>query len=332
MNLRTNYLGFDLPHPLMVGASPICDDLDLARRAEDAGAAALVMHSLFEEQIELENRTHEDIGTHGESSSEAASYLPRPHDFVLGPDAYLEQIARLKRALSIPVIASLNGHTDAGWLSYARLIEQAGADALELNVYTVAHDPERTSLQVEDGLVHMVEHVVRETRLPVAVKLSPYWTSLTHLARRLVAAGAKGLVLFNRFFQPDIDLEQLDVALRLRYSDSQALLIRLRWLALLSGRVECSLAASGGVHTGRDALKAVMAGAHGVQLVSALLQRGPEHLRAVRAELEEWLEQHEYDSLAQAQGSMNLARSPDPENYERGNYVKILQGYSRMQV
>jgi dihydroorotate dehydrogenase (fumarate) len=332
MNLRTNYLGFELPHPLMVGASPICGDLDLARRAEDAGAAALVMHSLFEEQIELENRTHDSIGMHGESSFEAASYLPRPHEFVLGPDAYLERIAELKRALAIPVIASLNGCSDSGWLGYARRIEQAGADALELNVYVVAHDPERTSLEVEDALVRMVEHVVRETRLPVAVKLSPYWTSLTHLARRLVAAGARGLVLFNRFYQPDIDPERLDVALRLRHSDSQALLLRLRWLALLSGRVEGSLAASGGVHTGLDALKAVMAGAHGVQMVSSLLQRGPEHIAQVRSELGRWLEEHEYDSLAQAQGSMDLARSPDPESYERGNYIRILQGYSRERV
>ncbi|MCC6408964.1 MAG: dihydroorotate dehydrogenase-like protein [Planctomycetes bacterium] len=329
MNLRTKYLGLELPHPLMVGASPICDDLDLVRRAEDAGAAAIVMHSLFEEQLALENRTHEFIGTHGESTAEAASYLPRPHDFVLGPDAYLEQIGKLKRMLKIPVIASLNGYTDSGWLRYAKLIEQAGADALELNVYSVAHDPELTSIEVENGVVHMVEHVVRETRLPVAVKLSPYWTSLTHLARRLEHAGAKGLVLFNRFFQPDIDVEELDVSLRLRYSDSQALLIRLRWLALLSGRVDVTLSASGGVHSGVDALKAIMAGAHGVQMVSALLQRGPEHLRTVRTDLERWLVEHEYESLAQAQGSMNLARSPNPENYERGNYVKILQGYSR---
>jgi dihydroorotate dehydrogenase (fumarate) len=331
MNLRTRYLGLDLPHPLMVGASPICDDLDLARRAEDAGAAALVMHSLFEEQIELENRTHEYIGRHGESTSEAVDYLPRPHDFVLGPDAYLERIAALKRALGIPIVASLNGHSDSGWLRYAQWIEQAGADALELNVYTVAHDPELTSREVEDGLVRIVERVAYQTRLPLAVKLSPYWTSLAHLSRRLVAAGARGLVLFNRFYQPDIDLERLDVALRLRYSDSPALLLRLRWLALLSERVDASLCASGGVHTAHDALKAVMAGAHGVQMVSALLQRGPEHLATVRAGLEAWLEEHEYDSLAQAQGSMNLARCPDPENYERGNYVKILQGYTRSQ-
>ncbi|MCK6447638.1 MAG: dihydroorotate dehydrogenase-like protein [Planctomycetes bacterium] len=330
MNLSTTYLGLKLPHPLMVGASPICDDLDLARRAEDAGAAAIVMHSLFEEQLALENRTHEFISTHGESFAEATSYLPRPHDFVLGPDAYLEQISKLKRMLKIPVIASLNGHTDSGWLRYAKLIEQAGADALELNVYAVAHDPELTSIEVENGVVHMVEHVVRETKLPCAVKLSPYWTTLTHLSRRLEQAGAKGLVLFNRFFQPDIDLEELDVSLKLRLTDSPALLIRLRWLALLSGRVNVSLAASGGVHTAADALKAVMAGADGVQMVSALLQRGPEHIRAVRAELERWLVEHEYDSLAQAKGSMNLARSPNPENYERGNYVKILQGYARL--
>ncbi len=329
MDLGTTYLGLELPHPLMVGASPIVDDLDLVRRAEDAGAAAIVMHSLFEEQIALENATHDAIDAHGDSFAEAATYLPQPHEFVLGPDAYLEQIRKVKAAVSVPVIASLNGLTDAGWLHHAMLIEQAGADALELNVYAVAHDPEATAEGVEQGIVRMVESVVRETRLPVAVKLSPFWTSLTHLARRFERAGADGLVLFNRFYQPDIDLEQLDVALTLRLSDSSELLLRLRWLALLSGRLNLSLAVSGGVHTGLDALKAVMAGAHGVQMVSAILEHGPEHIATVRAEMETWLEEHEYESLRQAQGSMNLARCQHPETYERGNYLKILQGYSR---
>jgi dihydroorotate dehydrogenase (fumarate) len=329
MDLRTTWLGLELPHPLVVGASPICDDLDLVRRSVDAGAAAIVMHSLFEEQIELENATHAAVEAHGLSFAEAASYLPRPSDFVLGPDAYLEQIGKLKRAVDVPVIASLNGVTSSGWLHYARLIEEAGADALELNVYAAAHDPLESGGLVEERVVRMVEHVVRETRLPVAVKLAPFWTSLGHFAQRLELAGARGLVLFNRFYQPDIDPEALDVSLTLRLSDPTELLLRLRWLALLSGRTQVELAASGGVHSGIDALKAVMAGAHTVQMVSALLQHGPEHLTKVRDELARWLEEHEYASLAQARGSMDLAHCPQPETYERGNYVKILQGYAR---
>jgi dihydroorotate dehydrogenase (fumarate) len=329
MDLRTTYLGLELRHPLMVGASPIVDDLDLVRRAEDAGAAAIVMHSLFEEQITLENSTRDALLGHADSNAEASTFWPEPHEYVLGPDAYLEQIAKVKAAVSVPVIASLNGVTDAGWLHYARLIEAAGADALELNVYAVAHDPAQTSANVEDVVVRMVEHVARETRLPIAVKLSPFWTSLAHLAGRLEGAGARGLVLFNRFYQPDVDLEALDVELGLRLSDSSELPLRLRWLALLSGRVNVSLAASGGVHTGLDALKAVMCGAHGVQMVSSLLKHGPERLAVARAEMSQWLEEHEYASLRQAQGSLNLSKSPHPERYERGNYVKILQGYAR---
>lgn len=332
MDLRTTYLGMELAHPLMVGASPIVDDLDLVRRAEDAGAAAIVMHSLFEEQIALENATHDALGAHANSTAEAATYWPKPHEFVLGPDAYLEQIRKVKAAVSVPVIASLNGVTDAGWLEYARSIEAAGADALELNVYAVSHDPSESSASIEDGVVRMVEHVARETRLPIAVKLSPYWTSLANLAQRLERAGARGLVLFNRFYQPDIDLEALDVQLSLRLSDSAELPLRLRWLALLSGRVNMSLAASGGVHTGIDALKSVMCGAHGVQMVSALLKHGPERLAIARAQLSQWLEEHEYESLRQAQGSLNLSKCPNPETYERGNYVKILQGYARSMI
>jgi dihydroorotate dehydrogenase (fumarate) len=314
----------------MVGASPIVDDMDLVRRAEDAGAAAFVMHSLFEEQINLENDTLEALDSYGQSFAEAMSYQPRPSDFVLGPDAYLEQIRRIKSAVKVPVIGSLNGVTDSGWLHYARLIEEAGADALELNVYSVSHAPELNAATVEDGIVRMVERVSGVTKLPIAVKLSPFYTTLTNFAGRLEHAGAKGLVLFNRFYQPDIDLEELDVSLQLRLSDASELLLRLRWLALLSPRfAQLSLGASGGVHSGTDALKAVMAGAHGVQMVSALLQKGPEHLAKVRNEMAQWLETHEYKSLKQAQGSMNLAHCPNPELYERGNYVKILQGYAK---
>ena len=329
MDLRTNYLGIELPHPLVVGASPICDDLELAKRAVDAGASAIVMHSLFEEQIDLENATQAWVVSHGDSFAEAGSYLPAPREYVLGPDAYLDQIGKLKRQFRVPIIASLNGISETGWLHYARLIEQAGADALELNVYASAHDAHDTALMIEDRVVRMVQRVVAETTLPVAVKLSPFWTSLANLALRLEGSGAKGLVVFNRFYQPDIDPERLEVALTLRLSDPSELLLRLRWLAVLSGRTKLSLACSGGVHSGHDALKAVLAGAHCVQMVSALLHRGPEHIVKVKQDLERWLADHEYRSLKQAQGSMNLVHTPQPELYERGNYLKILQGYAR---
>ena len=328
MDLRTTYLGFELPHPLMPGASPLADDLDAVRRLEDAGAAAIVMHSLFEEQITREEQgVVHHMQVHEESFAEALSYFPAPDEYALGPDRYLEQVRRIKAAVRVPVIASLNGTTPAGWLHYARLIEQAGADAMELNFYHVATDPAETSAEVERRLLESVHTVRQRLTIPLAVKLSPFFSSLPHLARELDAAGAHGLVLFNRFYQPDIDLDLLEAVPRLHFSTADELLLRVRWLAILSGRVKTSLCATGGVHSGLDALKAVMAGAHAVQMVAALLMRGPAHLAAVRHELAEWLEQHEYDSLRQAQGSMSLLRSPAPEAFERGNYMRALQSW-----
>ncbi|MBP8805557.1 MAG: dihydroorotate dehydrogenase-like protein [Kofleriaceae bacterium] len=327
IDLSTTYLGLRLPHPLVVGAGPIGDDLDAVRRAEDAGAAAIGLRSLFEEQLRLEELTHD--AHRGHHSAEAASYLPPVSDYVLGPDAYLEHVAKVKRAVAVPVIASLNGVTDDGWLHHAKLIADAGADALELNVYAVGGDPGEDAAAVEARLVAMVRHVVRETPIPIAVKLSPFYTALAHTARALVDAGARGLVLFNRFYQPDIDPEALDVSLRLTLSTPAELLLRLRWLALLTGRIDASLAASGGVHSGQDALKAVMAGADCVQMMSALLHHGVEHLATVKGELARWLEDREYESLDQAKGSMSLARSPRPEAYERANYIRVLTGYAR---
>ena len=328
MDLRTTYLGFELPHPLMPGASPLADDLDAVRRLEDAGAAAIVMHSLFEEQITREEQgVVHHMQVHEESFAEALSYFPAPDEYALGPDRYLEQVRRIKAAVRVPVIASLNGTTPAGWLHYARLIEQAGADAMELNFYHVATDPAETSAEVERRLLESVHTIRQRLTIPLAVKLSPFFSSLPHLARELDAAGARGLVLFNRFYQPDIDLDLLEAVPRLHFSTADELLLRVRWLAILSGRVRASLAATGGVHSGLDALKAVMAGAHAVQMVAALLMRGPSHLAAVRHELAEWLEQHEYDSLRQAQGSMSLLRSPAPEAFERGNYMRALQSW-----
>ena len=329
MDLSTKYLGFELKHPVMLGASPIVNDLDQVKLAEDAGVSAIVMNSLFEEQIEHERTAQEYAEAHGESFAEAQSYLPSTKEYLLGPDAYLDRVRKVKSAVGVPVIGSLNGTTVSGWLDYAKLIEQAGADALELNVYRVASDVAETGASAEKRVVDMVAALTQKTKLPVAVKLSPFYTALPNFAQQLAAAGAKGLVLFNRFYQPDIDLNELEVALKLELSSSSELLLRLRWLAILSGRVDVSLGLSGGVHTAEDALKAVMAGAHGVQVVSAALRRGVSAIGEIRSGVAKWLTQHEYESLAQAQGSMNLSRSPNPELYERGNYIRILQSYGR---
>jgi dihydroorotate dehydrogenase (fumarate) len=328
MDLSTTYLGLKLPHPVMAGASPLSHDLDVVRKLEDAGAAAIGMHSLFEEQI-----TRDELGmvhhilVHEDSNAEALSYFPGADEYAFGPDRYLEQIRRTKAAVAVPVIGSLNGTTPEGWLRYARQIQDAGADALELNFYHVATDPSESGTSVERRLLDVVRAVKLQVSIPVAVKLSPFFSSVSHLAVELDAAGADGLVLFNRFYQPDIDPEALEAVPRLQLSTSDELLLRVRWLAILSGRVRASLAATGGVHTGVDALKAVMAGAHGVQMVAALLLHGPAHLASVVRDLTAWLTEHEYASLAQARGSMSLAKCPDPEAFERGNYMRILQAW-----
>lgn len=328
MDLRTTYLGFDLPHPLMPGASPLVDDLDTVRRLEDAGAAAIVMHSLFEEQLTGEQlATHDAIAGPSESFAEALSYLPDPVDFALGPEEYLEQLRRIKATVAVPVIASLNGTTEGGWLEFATLLAEAGADALELNVYRLSTDPDESGAEVEGQILAMVRAVKAAVDLPLAVKLSPFYGSLAHFARQLEVAGVEGLVLFNRFYQADIDIEELELVRTLRLSDPSELLLRLRWLAVLSGRTQASLAVSGGVDRAGDAIKAVMAGAHAVQMVSTLLRNGPGRLSEILRDLERWLEEHEYDSLRQMQGSMNLRRCPDPRAYERANYVHILQGW-----
>ena len=328
MDLSLSYLGFELPHPLMAGASPLVDDLDTVRRLEDAGASALVMHSLFEEQITREQfGTYLDRELHAFSHAEASSYLPDPKDFTLGPQTYLEQIRRIKAAVGIPLIASLNGTTPAGWVQYAALMEQAGADALELNTYQVATDPTQPGSLLENQLVALVTQVREAIRIPLAVKLSPSHSSLPHLAKRLSEAGANGLVLFNRFLQPDFDLDSLQLVPRLHLSDSHELLPRLHALAILHGSFPGSLACSGGVHTPEDALKAVMAGAHGVQVVSALLIHGPKYLEALRHGMARWLEAHDYENLRQAHGSMSLHKVPNPHAFERASYMRVLQGW-----
>lgn len=328
MNLSTTYLGLKLAHPLMAGASPMVDDMGMVKRLEDAGASAIVMHSLFEEQITREEQgTIMDMQLSSNSSAEAISFFPQPDEFRLGPEKYLEQIHRIKAAVAVPVIASLNGTTPAGWLHYGKLMQEAGADALELNVYYIPTDAKETAAQVEKRTLDIVRAVKSEVKIPVSVKLSPFFSSLAHFAAELEAAGADGLVLFNRFFQPDINVEELLAEPSLQLSGPADLLLRLRWLAVLHGHVKGSLAVTGGVHDGIGALKAVMAGADAVQMVSALLIHGPERLAQARATLAEWLQEHEYESLAQARGSMSLLKSPNPQAFTRANYMRILNGW-----
>ncbi len=328
MDLTTQYLGLTLKNPILPGASPLVDNLDTVRRLEDAGAGAIIMHSLFEEQIALEARAElEDVDAHEFSFAEASTYLPAADEFALGPDRYLEQIARIKRAVEIPVIASLNGVTPGGWTHYAHLMQEAGADALEVNVYYLPTDPSQSSVDVEKQVLDVVTRVTGAVTIPVAVKLSPFFSALPHFARQLHDAGAKGLVLFNRFYQPDLDPEELDVKPTLELSDPYELRLRLRWLAILSATVAGDLSASGGVHTGMDAIKAVMAGASTVQMVSVLLRQGPGHLANVLEFFGRWMEEREYQSLDQLRGSLNLRTCPDPSAFERANYLKILQSW-----
>ena len=328
MDLTTEYLGLKLDSPLMPGASPLPDSLDVARRLEDAGASAIVMRSLFEEQITREAvGTIYSVETHAEASAEAISYFPRANEFSLGPDEYLDQLRAIRDSVGVPVIASLNGVTVGGWLDYARQIEQAGANALELNVYYLATDPSEESAAVEWRTLEIVRAVKRVLKIPVAVKLSPFVSALPHFARELEAAGADGLVLFNRFYQPDIDAERLEAEPTLRLSDPSELLLRLRWLAIVKPGLRIPLAVSGGVHDALGAVKAVMAGASVVQVVSALLNHGPEYLRILRVEMERWMEEHEYESLRQMIGNMSLSRCPDPNAFSRANYMRILQSW-----
>ena len=328
MDLSTTYLGLRLPHPLMPGASPLADSLDTVKRLEDAGAAAIVLRSLFEEQI---TRERDGLVYHMEvtsaSSAEALSYFPSADEFAFGPTTYLEQIRKIKASVGVPVIASLNGTTNEGWLSYAKTIQEAGADALELNVYFIATNPKETGADVERRTVEILRAVKQGITIPVAVKLSPFFSSMAHLAHQLDGAGADGLVLFNRFYQPDIDVEALEAVPSLHLSDSSELLLRLHWLAILCGQVKASLAASGGVHTGVDAVKAIMAGASAVQVVSRLLEDGPQRLLTIFQGMKHWMEGHDYESLEQMRGSMSLTKSPDPAAFERGNYMKVLRSW-----
>lgn len=326
IDLSTNYLGLKLIHPFMPGASPMVDSLDTVKQLEDAGASAIVLHSLFEEQIEMDWRGVDSLMlSHEESSAEAISYFPRAEEFALTPERYLDQIASIRAAVRVPVIASLNGVTPGGWVSLAESMQQAGADALELNIYQLPADTGVTGSEIEDTVVQILETMLQRITIPVAIKLSPFYSSLPNFVRRLSLSGATGVVLFNRFYQPDIDIEDLEVAPSLQLSDSSELRLRLRWMAILESIPNLDFAISGGVHTPTDAIKALMAGATAVQLVSSLLQHGPNHLRKVIVGVYEWMAEHEYTSVNELRGCMSYRKCPDPGGYERANYLRVLQ-------
>jgi len=329
MNLTTEYLGLKLKNPLLPGASPMVDDLDTVRRLEDAGAPAIIMHSLFEEQFALEEQAElRDVTSHEFSSAEAATYFPRGHDFALGPDSYLQQIAAIRQAVAIPVIASLNGITTGGWTHHAQLIQEAGASAIELNVYYLATRADQSGRDVEALIIDVLRAVRNRVTIPVAVKLSPYFSALPNFAFQLQRAGVDGLILFNRFYQPDLDPEALDVEATLQLSNPYELRLRLRWLAILSALLDVDLSASGGVHSGLDAIKALMAGATTVQMVSTLLKHGPGRFREILEFVGRWMEEHEYTGIEQLRGSLNLRTCPDSTAFERANYLKILQSWN----
>jgi dihydroorotate dehydrogenase (fumarate) len=325
-DLTTSYLGLTLKSPFVIGASPLTENPDTLLSLQDAGASAVVMHSLFEEQLTGDIQANEQwLEASSDSFAEATSFLPGESDFALNPEEYLAQIALLKRELSIPVIASLNGCTPGGWVSHAALIEQAGADALELNVYHLATDTELTSEELEKRLLDIVRSVRENTKLPLSVKLSPFFTSLPNVVKRLQSCGAQGVVLFNRFYQPDFNVEDLEVEPRLYLSTSSELLLRLRWIALLYGNVPLSLALSGGVHRVGDMVKAIMAGADIVQVVSLILRHGAGGFQSLVQDFIAWMEAHEYRSVDHLRGALSAQNSPDPAAFERANYLRILQ-------
>ncbi len=326
-DLSTTYLGLKLSSPIVPGASPLADDLDTVRVLEDAGAPCIVLRSLFEEQLTREQvATQKHLDQHAAVSPEAQSYLPEPQ-YTLGPDSYLEQIRKIRAAVHVPVIGSLNGSTPGGWIEHARLIEQAGASALELNLYTVPTDPKRTAAALEAEEIEIVRAVRSSVKIPIAVKLSPQYTALPAFVRALEGERVDGVVLFNRLFQVDIDPETYGLDRTLHLSTSAELPLRLRWTAILSPLTKMSLAVSGGVWSSLDAVKAIMAGASSVQCVSMLLRDGPRTLRSLTEGVARWLDEHEYTSVTQLRGCMDRARCPDPTAYERANYIYLLTSW-----
>jgi dihydroorotate dehydrogenase (fumarate) len=330
MKLATTYLGFKLRTPLVPSASPLSENLDNIKRMEDAGASAVVFHSLFEEQLRPGKHTLRQASGNGdEFSSDALTDVSDEPEFKVDPESYVNHIAKAKASVHIPIIGSLNGSTFGGWQRYARQIEQAGADALELNIYNVPTDPDRTAEDIETDYLTIVESIKGLLKIPVAVKLSPFFTNLSRFARRLDQNGANALVLFNRFYQPDIELETLEVSPNLLLSTPMAMRLPMRWIALLYGRIGANLAATSGVHHGVDALKMLMAGADVTMLCSVLLRRGIDHIRVIEREMREWMEEHEYESVDQIKGIMSQKNCPDPTAFERAQYTRSLSTYPK---
>lgn len=328
IDLSTDYMGFELENPIVASSSPLCEEIDNLKRMEDAGISAVVLHSLFEEQITLESYHLDDSLFRGtDQFAEALSYFPTMEDYNLGPEGYLNHIRKAKAALDIPVLASLNGISTGGWIQYAQKIEEAGADALELNIYYLPTDPDLEGDEVEEMYLNLIRNIKASIEIPIAVKLSPFFSAIPSMARRLNQAGADGLVLFNRFYQPDFDLEDLAVTPNLQLSTSSDLRLRLRWVAILYGHLQSDLAVTGGIHTAHDVLKAMMAGANVAMTTSALLIRGIEYTRTLRADLLQWMEENEYDSIRHMQGSMSHLSVADPAAFERANYMKVLSSY-----
>ncbi len=328
VDLTTTYLGMTLKTPLVASSSPLTQKVETVRQLEEAAVSAVVLYSLFEEQIIRESiRQHEDMERGAYSFAEATTFIPEIGRYSIGPETYVQYLSKVKQAVNIPVIGSLNGATTGGWIEYARKIEGAGADALELNLYYLATDPAETSADLEEMYISLVSDVVQKVSIPVAVKLSPFFTALPNFARRLVQAGARGIVLFNRFYQPDLDLEELEVMPNLTLSTSEELRLPLRWIAILHGRVEADFALTSGVHTSTDMLKALMAGASVAMTASSLLKNGVEHAGVILDGAREWMETHEYQSVSQMKGSMSQKSVAEPSEFERANYMKVLSSY-----
>jgi dihydroorotate dehydrogenase (fumarate) len=328
VDLTTTYLGLNLKNPLVASSSPLTQKAETAKQLEQAGVSAVVMHSLFEEQIIQESlKLHRDLERGAQAFVEATSYLPDYGQYSIGPETYLERLSQIKESVNIPVIGSLNGVTSGGWTEYAQKIEQAGADALELNLYDLATDPDMTGAEIEQHSIALVSEVRQQISIPMAIKLSPFYTALPNFARRLAEAGANGLVLFNRFYQPDFDLEELEVAPNLVLSTSHELRLPLRWIAILYGRIQIDFALTSGVHTAQDLLKAMMAGASVTTVASEFLQNGISRVTEILADVEAWMDEHEYESIEQMKGSMSQQAVAEPESFERANYMKVLSSY-----
>ncbi len=328
-DLTTKYLGLTLKSPLIASASPLSESVDNIRKLEDNGLAAVVLPSLFEEQLDLESLSVDsDLERGSDSFPESTKFLPDLHTYNLGPDGYLELIRHAKEAVNIPIIASVNGISDGGWLHYAKLMEDAGADAVELNIYSIETDPLVSGADVEKNYIELVRHLKRSLRVPLAVKLSPFFSAPANMGVRLDKAHADALILFNRFYQPDLDIEQLEVSPSLTLSRPEELLLRLHWTAILYGHVKADLGITGGVHTAQDVVKCVLTGARVAFMTSSLLRNGVHHAGYVLKELDRWLDEHEYASIQQMCGSMSYNSVPDPTAFERGNYMKVLSSYT----